>query len=132
MYIILCMCVCGIRQLIDCPSDKICRAVAIDCPLDASVPCIPRFVGHCVDPDGKASTAVSTASAAIRFLLLSRSDYLRNKNTLTYLLTYLLRYHRYRLQLNTNKFSRNGKALKTNVPRKLEGSENQRKKLYPS
>jgi len=88
-YIILCMCVCGIQQLIDCPSDKICRAVAIDCPLDASVPCIPRFVGHCVDPDGKASTAVSTAFAAIRFLLLSRYDYLRDRNTLTYLLTSL-------------------------------------------
>ena len=79
---------CGIQQLIDCPSDKICIPVAIDCPADA--PCVPRFVGHCVNPVGKASTAVSTSFAAIRFLLLSRSDYLCERNTLTYLLTYLL------------------------------------------
>ena len=38
---------CAVQQLVDCPANKICIAVAVDCPADA--PCRPRFVAHCVD-----------------------------------------------------------------------------------
>ena len=34
------------QQLVDCPSDKTCIAVAVDCPVDAPA-CQPTFVAHC-------------------------------------------------------------------------------------